>query len=163
MIPCFLAWTTKHFPYACGHLNHIRRLLDSCLPSVVQATRTCLASTLHACAPAIGMPSFLYRIVDVVSINGIILLPTIHVFTDYQGHLSWAFSGVHDWTIQTNNKLRALQQPLARAKQPLSRAQQQPPPLRSWYQRTCFGFLFKSKSYGPDRALTSTATIEPCD
>ena len=91
--PCFLAWATKHFPYAFGHLNHSRRFLDSFSPSVVQATHTCLASTLHACVPALGMPSFLSRIIDVVSINGRSLLPTIHVFTDSQGHLSWALLG----------------------------------------------------------------------
>ena len=27
--PCFLAWATKHFPYAFGNLNHSRRFLDS--------------------------------------------------------------------------------------------------------------------------------------
>ena len=54
--PCFLAWATQHFPRVAGHLNHIRRLLDSLLPSVVKATHTCLASTLRACAPAPGMP-----------------------------------------------------------------------------------------------------------
>ena len=84
---------TKHFPFAFGHLNHSRRLLASFLPFVVQATHTCLASALHACVPALGMPSFLSRIIDVVSINGRSLLPTIRVFTDSQGHLSWALLG----------------------------------------------------------------------
>ena len=59
----------------------------------MQATHTCLASTLHACVPALGVPSFLSRSIDVVSINGRSLLPTIHVFTDSQGHLSWALLG----------------------------------------------------------------------
>ena len=77
--PCFLAWATQHFPYAFGHLNHIRRFLDSFLPSDVKATHTCLASTLHDSDIALGMPSLLSRIIDVVSINGRSLLPTINV------------------------------------------------------------------------------------
>ena len=83
--PCFLAWATKHFPYAFGNINHSKRFMDSFLPSVVQATHSCLASTLHACVPALGLPSLLTRIIDVVSIHGRRLLPTIHVFTD-SGH-----------------------------------------------------------------------------
>ena len=89
----FLHRQRNTFPYAFGNLNLSRRFLDSFSPSVVQATCTCLASTLHACVPALGMPSFLSRIIDVVSINGRSLLPTIHVFTDSQGHLSWALLG----------------------------------------------------------------------
>ena len=42
---------------------------------------------------ATGTPSFLSRIIDVVSINSFSLLPTIHVYTTCEGKLSWALLG----------------------------------------------------------------------
>ena len=123
--PCFLAWATTHFPYAFGHPNHNRRLLDSFLPSVVQATHTCLASTLHACVPALGTPSSLFRIIDLGSINGRACFQPSMRLRILRGTCLGHFSGVHAWNIQTKNNLRALQQPLAQAKQPLPLAHQQ--------------------------------------
>ena len=40
--------------------------------------------------PATGTPSFLSRIIDVVSISSFSLLPVIHVYTTCEGKLSWA-------------------------------------------------------------------------
>ena len=57
--------------------------------SLIQACRTGVASSLHALLPATGTPSFLSRIIDVVSINSASLLPTIHMYTTCEGKLSW--------------------------------------------------------------------------
>ena len=43
--------------------------------------------------PATGTPSFLSRIIDVVSIDSTSLLPTIHVYTTCEGKLAWALLG----------------------------------------------------------------------
>ena len=92
--PCFLAWATTHFPYAFGHISHIRRFLDCLLPSGVQATHTRLASTLHACVPALGMPSFfLASSTWSASTAEACFQPSMFFFTDSQGHLSWALLG----------------------------------------------------------------------
>ena len=92
-VPVLSCMGNKTLPIRFLILNHSRRFLDRCLPSVVQAAHTCLASTTHACVLALVMPSFLSRIIYVVSIYGRSLLPTIHVFTDSQGRLSGALLG----------------------------------------------------------------------
>ena len=91
--PHFLTWAKHHFPHAFGNINHSTRFLSEFLPSLVQATHTCLAAELHACVPALGIPSFLSRVIDVVSINGRSLLPTIYVYTNAVGELAWAHLG----------------------------------------------------------------------
>ena len=91
--PCFVSWASNHFPHAFGNINHSRRFLDNFLPSIVMATHQCLSSSLHACIPALGLPSFLTRVIDVVSIHGRSLLPTIYVYTNPNGQLSWALLG----------------------------------------------------------------------
>ena len=55
---------------------------------------TCVAGSLHSVLPATGLPSFVARIIDVVSIDGRSLLPTIYVYTNSQGHLAWALLGM---------------------------------------------------------------------
>ena len=57
--------------------------------SLIQACHTGAASSLHTLMPATGTPSFLSRIIDVVSINSASLLPTIHMYTTCEGKLSW--------------------------------------------------------------------------
>ena len=165
--PCFLAWATKHFPYAFGNLNHSRRFLDSFLPSVVQATHTCLASTLHACVPALGMPSFLSRIIDVVSINGRSLLPTIHVFTDSQGHLSWALLGCPCLEYTDKEQIASLAAAFG-AGQAASAAS--PAAISGSAEPGSENCLVFAKQSNWSRQctlwrkhITSTATIEPCD
>ena len=73
------------------------------------------------------------------------------------------FSGVHAWNIQTKNQMRALQQPLAQAKQPLPLAQQQFPALQSRTQRNCLVFNQQSNLSRQctlwRKHITSTATI----
>ena len=91
--PQFLLWATERFAGALGNLNHSQRFLDSFLPSLVAATHTCIASSLHSVLPATGLPSLLSRVVDVVSINGRSLLPTILLYTSCNGKLAWALLG----------------------------------------------------------------------
>ena len=71
-----------------------RKKLDDFLPSLVAVGHTCTAASLHAEVPATGcLPSLLTRVLDVVSINGRSLLPTIHIYTDAGGKLQWSLSG----------------------------------------------------------------------
>ena len=89
----FVSWASKHFPAAFGNINHSKFFLNNFLPSLVMTAHTGIASQLHAIVPATGLPSFLSRVLDIVSIKGRSLLPLIHVFTGPDGHLSWALLG----------------------------------------------------------------------
>ena len=70
----FVAWTNRQDPNLLGTLNHSDRWLNGFQASLIQACHTCTASSLHALVPATGTPSFLSRIIDVVSINRFSLL-----------------------------------------------------------------------------------------
>ena len=91
--PRFMLWAREHFPCAFGNINHSGRFLADFLPAVVGVSHTCLAGSLHSLIPALGIPSFLARVIDVVSINGRSLLPVIYIYTTSQGNLSWALLG----------------------------------------------------------------------
>ena len=87
----FTAWLNQQAVGCIGFLNHSQRWLSGFQASLIQACHTCTASSLHALVPATGTPSFLSRIIDVVSISSFSLLPIIHVYTTCEGKLSWAF------------------------------------------------------------------------
>ena len=90
----FLAWAKHRLPEGVfGDLNHSGKFVHEFLPSLVSATQTCLAGTLHSMIPALGLPSLLSRVIDVVSVNGQSLLPVIHIYTNSDGILSWALLG----------------------------------------------------------------------
>ena len=57
---------------------------------MVQACHTCTAASLHALVPATGMPTFLSRVIDVVSISSASLLPAIYIHTALEGGLTWS-------------------------------------------------------------------------
>ena len=71
------------------NLELFGQILNGFQASLIQACHTGVASSLHALLPATGTPSFLSRIIDVVSINSASLLPTIHMYTTCEGKLSW--------------------------------------------------------------------------
>ena len=85
----FTNWLKKHAPDLTGNCNHSERFLNGVQASLIQACRTGAASSLHALLPATGTPSFLSRIIDVVSIDSASLFPTIHMYTTCEGKLSW--------------------------------------------------------------------------
>ena len=85
----FTDWFKQHAPGSIGTLNHSSRFLNGFQASLIQACHTGIASSLHALLPATGTPSFLSRIIDVVSINSASLLPTILMYTTCEGKLSW--------------------------------------------------------------------------
>ena len=85
----FTNWLKQHAPDLIGTWNHSTRFLDGFQASLIQACHTGAASSLHALLPATGTPSFLSRIIDVVSINSASLFPTIHMYTTCEGKLSW--------------------------------------------------------------------------
>ena len=62
--------------------------------SLIAACHTCVASSLHAILPAIGIPPLLSRVIDIVSINAHSLLPNYTtIYTTFQGELRWALLG----------------------------------------------------------------------
>ena len=85
----FTNWLKQQAPDLIGTLNHSTRFLNGFQASLIQACHTGAASSLHALLPATGTPSFLSRIIDVVSINSASLLPVIHMYTTCEGKLSW--------------------------------------------------------------------------
>ena len=89
----FANWLDEQVPNVIGNLNHSDKCLHNFQASLIAACHTCTASSLHAVLPATGTPSFLSRIIDVVSIDSASLLPVIHVYTTREGKLSWALLG----------------------------------------------------------------------
>ena len=86
----FTWWLSQLGPAVIGNLNHAKRWLTGFQASLIQACQVGTASSLHAVLPATGMPSFLSRIIDVVSIDSQSLLPVIHIYTTVEGKLSWS-------------------------------------------------------------------------
>ena len=76
----FTNWLKQQAPDLIGTLNNSTRFLNGFQVSLIQACHTGAASSLHALLPATGTPSFLSRIIDVVSINSASLSPTIHMY-----------------------------------------------------------------------------------
>ena len=89
----FANWLKHHAPDLIGTLNHSTICVKGFEASLIQACHTGAASSLHTLMPAAGTPSFLSRIIDVVSINSASLLPTIHMHTTCGGKLSWVLLG----------------------------------------------------------------------
>ena len=80
----YMDWLNQHMPSMFGSLQHSTRFLNSFHASFSAACHTCVASSLHAILPAIGIPSLLSRAIDIVSINAHSLLPTIQIYTTCQ-------------------------------------------------------------------------------
>jgi len=86
----FTWWLSQLGPDVIGNLNHTKRWLTGFQASLIQACQVGTASSLHAVLLATGMPSFLSRIIDVVSIDSQSLLPVVHIYTTVEGKLSWS-------------------------------------------------------------------------
>jgi hypothetical protein len=91
--PQFMLWARENFPHMLGNLNHSTRFLHDFLPSLAAAGHVCTSASLHAIVPALGLPSLLTRVIDIVSVKSRSLLPTIHIYTNTKGALSWALAG----------------------------------------------------------------------
>ena len=92
--PEFMAWAKHSFPdNSVGNINHSGRFVKEFLPALVGVTHSCVSSSLHEVLPALGVPSLVSRVIDVVSINGQSLLPTVYIYTNGSGEVSWALLG----------------------------------------------------------------------
>ncbi len=89
----FLTWASCHFPGAFGAVNHSKHFVDDFSGSLLRVTCSLLAGSLHTLVPATGMPSNLTRVVDVITINGVSFLPTLHIYTNHCGVLAHALLG----------------------------------------------------------------------
>ncbi len=91
--PDFVTWAQGHWPSSLGNVNHSWHWVDLFAASLTRCLSTCIAADLHGLVPALGIPSFLTRVVDIVSVMGQSLLVVVHVRTNVQGHLVWDLLG----------------------------------------------------------------------
>ena len=90
----FVAWAATRFPFEFGTMNNSARWISEFSLSLRSALHTAICSEIHAIVPATGMPSFLSRVIDVVSTKaGASLMPTIHVYTSVKDGLQWCLVG----------------------------------------------------------------------
>ena len=54
-----------------------------------RALKECRTAALHSIVPATGLPSYLTRVIDIVTIAGHGLMVVIHIRTDEEGRLVW--------------------------------------------------------------------------
>ena len=92
-IPSFLAWANSlamdGIQLAFSNTNHTHRFIDEFACSLADAIRFCTCAGLHTRLPAIGLPSDLTRIIDIVTIGGVGLLVILFIQTDSHGNLIW--------------------------------------------------------------------------
>ena len=155
--PEFMAWGRRRLPDNClGNLNHSGRFVKEFLPSLVGATHTCLSSSLHGLIPALGVPSLVSRVIDVVSINGQSLLPTIYIYTNDCGEISWALLGCPCLEAPTKTKAAdgAIQGRASGTAEPFFGFHKSPQMVKTVHDvEARYGFL------RDDRALRVVATI----
>ena len=99
LFPRFMLWARERFPNQLGNLNHSERFINGFLPDLVGIVHQRISGSLHTLVPALGIPSLLSRVIDIVSINGRSLLPTIHIYTAPSGKLQWFLLGVSMFRI----------------------------------------------------------------
>ena len=87
--PLFLSWLHAQCPGFVGNINHSFHLLDEFASSMGRALKECACAALHLIVPAMGLPSYLTRIIDIVTIAGHSLMVVIHIQTDQAGRLVW--------------------------------------------------------------------------
>ena len=90
--PAFVSWMRRVAEEAgcgglLGNINHSHHFLKEWVLSLQHAVEFGTYAGLHALIPAIGMPSDLTRVIDIVSIGGVGLLVTIHLQTDVEGKI----------------------------------------------------------------------------
>ena len=94
LFTAFVAWASTRFPNEFGNINNCEKWIERFLPSVQGTLLTHVASDIHTIVPATGMPSFISRVVDVVTPQeGCSYLPIIYVYTSAQKGLQWCLLG----------------------------------------------------------------------
>ena len=93
LFPRFMLWARERFTNQLGNLNHSERFINDFLPDLVGIVHQRISGSLHTLVPALGIPSLSSRVIDIVSINGRSLLPTIHIHTAPSGKLQWFLLG----------------------------------------------------------------------
>ena len=86
--PDFLAWfSTKVKSGASANINCSFHWLIEFSTSLSKTIMSRTAASIHALVPALGLPSDLVRVIDVVSVDAASTLPIIAVHTSYEGKL----------------------------------------------------------------------------
>ena len=86
--PDFLAWfRTKVDSGASANINCSHHWLIEFSTSLSKTIMSRTAASIHALVPALGIPSDLVRVIDVVSVDAASTLPIIAVHTSYEGKL----------------------------------------------------------------------------
>ncbi len=89
----FMAWATARFPGQFGDVNHSKHWVQEFCTSLTKAVQRNTAASTHALTPALGIPSDITRVIDVVSLSGVSLLPIVEVHTNAEGRLIWSLAG----------------------------------------------------------------------
>ena len=74
---------------AFGNANQSHNFISEFAFSLADAIRFCTCAGLHTMLTAIGLPSDLTRIIDIVTIGGVGLLVILFLQTDSDGNLIW--------------------------------------------------------------------------
>ena len=72
-----------------------------------ECVTSCIALDFHTIVPGLGMPSFLTRVIDIVSVMGHSLLVIVHVYTNVEGKLKWHFLQAPCAEYRENHSTRA--------------------------------------------------------
>ena len=90
----FVAWASTRFPYELGTYNNSKNWINEFLYSLMAEVHVATCATLHTVVPATGLPSFLSRVIDIVSSNaGASYLPVVYVYTSPTKGLQWCLLG----------------------------------------------------------------------
>lgn len=89
----FMSWLSRHFPGQVGNINHSWHWVHEFGTSLTQVALRNTAASLHALVPALGLPSDYTRVIDIISLQGVSLLPIVSIHTDPQGALVWSLMG----------------------------------------------------------------------
>ena len=105
--PLFVSWLHAQSPGMMGNINHSEHFLDEFAYSLGSSLKECTCAALHTIVPAIGLPSCLTRVIDIVTIAGHSLMVVIHIYTDEQGRLMWNMLDCPDVSVLANSQVLA--------------------------------------------------------
>ena len=75
----FVSWLHAQTPGMVGNLNHSEHFLDEFASSLGRSLKECTCAALHIIVLATGLPSYLTRVIDIVTIAGHSLV-VIHIY-----------------------------------------------------------------------------------
>jgi len=105
--PSFVSWLHAQSPGMMGNLNHSEHFLAEFASSLGTSLKECTIAALHTIVPALGLPTCLTRVIDIVTIAGHSLMVVIHIYTDEQGRLMWNMLDCPDVSAMAESQVLA--------------------------------------------------------